>query len=74
LPFTENGLERFVIEDAVRLPVGRLGDRDPVDRSRALQAGGGVDDVARDDALALLRAGTESDHRLARVDPDPHLQ
>ena len=35
---------------------------------------GGVDDVAGDDPLALLGAGAERYHRLAGVDPDPHLQ
>ena len=47
---------------------------DAVHRRHPLQAGGGVDDVAGDDPLALPRPGTERDHRLARVDADPDLQ
>ena len=67
-------LERLVVEDALGRAVGLLRDRDPVHRRRALQARGGVDHVARHDPLALLRARAERNDRLARVDPDPHLQ
>ena len=67
-------LERLVLEDALGRAEGLLRARDPVDRRSALQARGRVDDVARDDPLALLRARVERDDRLARVDPDPHLQ
>ncbi len=34
----------------------------------------GVHDVTGDDALAELRSSAERDHRLAGVDPDPHLE
>ena len=67
-------LELLVLEDALGRAVRLLRDGDAVDRRRRLEAGGGVDDVAGDDALALLRTGAERDDRLARVDPDPHLQ
>ena len=67
-------LELLEVEDALGRAEGRLRDRDAVDGCGALEAGGGVDDVAGDDALALLRTGAERDDRLARVDPDPHLQ
>ena len=60
LPFTVHGLELLVVEDALRLAVGLLRDRDPVHRRRPLQAGSGVDDVARDDPLALFGAGAQA--------------
>ena len=74
LPLHLHGVERLVDEDLARLPVGRLADHERADRGGCLQAGGGVDDVAGRDSLALLRARTECDHRLAGVDADPHLQ
>ena len=67
-------LELLEVEDALGRAEGRLRDRDAVYRRRSLQARGSVDDVAGDDPLALLGAGAERDHRLARVDPDAHLQ
>ena len=55
-------------------PVGGLADEDAVDRRGRLQAGSGVDHVARGHPLALRRPGAEGDQRLARVDGDPQLQ
>ncbi len=69
-----NRLELLVLEDALGRPVRRLRDRDPVDRRRALQARGGVDDVAGDDAFALLRSRPKRDDRLARINADAELE
>jgi hypothetical protein len=67
-------LEGFVLEDVTRRPVRLLTNRDPVDRSRTLDTRRRVDDVAGDDALPLLRAGTHRDDRLAGIDANAHLQ
>ena len=67
-------LQPFVVEHALGLPVGLLGDGDPAHRGDSLEPRGGVDHVAGNDPLALLRAAAERHHRLARVDPDPDLQ
>ena len=67
-------LELLVLEDALRRAIRRLREGDAVDRRGALQAGGGVDDVAGDEPLALLGPGAEGDDRLAGVDADPHLE
>ena len=74
LPFTVTGSSSLVVEHALRLAVRLLRDRDPVHRRRPLQAGSRVDDVARDDPLALLGAGAKRDDRLAGVDADAHLE
>ncbi len=66
--------ERLVVEDPLRLSVGRLGDSDPAHRCRPLQARSGVHDVARDEPLSLLGAGTQGDDGLAGVDADPYLE
>ena len=50
-----------------RRAVGRLADEHAVDRRRGLQPGGGVDDVADDQRLALVGARVERDQRLAGV-------
>jgi hypothetical protein len=67
-------LELLVAKHPLRPPVGLLRDRDPVYRRCPLQARGGIDDVARDDALAMLGARAEGHHRLAGVDADADLQ
>ena len=46
----------------------------PFDGCRHLQAGGGVDHVARGHRLALARSRADGDERLAAVDPDAHPQ
>ena len=51
-----------------------LADEDPVDRSRGLQPGRSVHDVARNHALALVRRSVESDERLPRVDGDADVE
>jgi hypothetical protein len=66
--------QRLVLEHVAGRSIGLLADRDPVHRRRALDASGGVDDVAGDDPLSLLGAGAERHHRLARVDPDSYLR
>ena len=63
-----NSIARSV--DAVRC----LADEDAVHRRRRLDAGGGVDDVARDHALARLGARVHADERLAGVDGEAHLE
>jgi hypothetical protein len=63
---------------AADLALGRvervLADEDPVDRSRGLQPGRGVHDVACNHALAFVRRGVESDERLPRVDGDADVE
>ena len=68
-----NGLELLVVEDTFGLPVRLLRDRDPVHRRRTLQTGRRVDDVARDDPLALFGTSAQSDDRLPGADADPDL-
>ena len=53
--------------------VCRLIGEDSVDGRGALQARGGVDDVARGHALACLGARVEADERFAGRNGDPHL-
>ena len=66
LPFASTGVGVVVVDGVPRGAVGRLVDDDPVDRSGALQARGGVDDVARGHALAGVGPRVERDERLAR--------
>ncbi len=74
LALDRDGLELLELEDTLGRAIRRLGDGDAVDRRRALQSRGGIDDVAGDDPFALLRTRTERDDRLPRADPDPYLQ
>ena len=74
MPLTVDRLELLEVEDALRLPIRRLRAADAVDRRHSLQAGGRVDDVSRDETLALRPAGADGDDRLARVDPDANLE
>ncbi len=74
LPLHRHRLKRLVLEHAARRPVGLLPDRHPVHRRRTLDSSGRIDDVTGDHPFALLRAGGQRHHRLARVDPHPHLQ
>ena len=67
-------LELLEVEDALGRTEGRLRDRNAVDGCGALQAGGGVDDVAGDDALALLGTDAERHDGLSGIDPYPRLQ
>ena len=66
--------ELLVLEDTACRPVGLLADRDAVHRGGALDACGGVDDVAGDDPFPVFGAGTDCDDGFASVDPHPHLQ
>ena len=74
LPLHHHRLELLVLEHPARRPIGLLTDRNPAHRRRSLDTGSRVDDVTRDQPLPLLRASAERHHRLARVDPHPHLQ
>ena len=67
-------LELLEVEDALGRAEGRLRDRNAVDGCGALQAGGGVHDVASDDALAFLGTGAEHHDGLSGIDPHPRLQ
>src|SRR5213075_1585146 len=49
-PLDHDRLVRLVLEDALGRAEGRLRDGDAVDERRALKTGGGIDDVAGDDA------------------------
>ncbi len=72
LALRDDRLEGLVGDRALRRPHRRLVDEDVAHRSGRLQAGGDVDDVARDDALAALRARTERDDGLAGRDRGAH--
>ena len=74
LALDRHGLEFLVVEDALRLPERLLRARETVHRRLALQAGGGVDDIARDDSLALFGPRAESDHCLTGADADTNLE
>ena len=52
----------------------RRADENAVDRRGRLQARRGVDDVARDERLALGRVRVERDQRLTGVDGDADLE
>src|SRR5207247_5669164 len=65
-------LEFLVLNGVARRAVRDLADDDTTDGSNLLQAGGRVDDVAGNHALAFLRAGAECDDSLAGVDGSAH--
>ena len=62
------------LDRVTRRPIGRLVDEHTVDRRRALQAGGGVDDIARGHPLAGARLGVEPYEHLARRNSDAELE
>ena len=71
------GLHRLggpVVDRVARRAPCRLADEDAVDRCVRLEPRRGVDDVAGDHALALLRPGAERDERLPGVDADAELE
>ncbi len=74
LPLASTELGLAVVDHVLGRAVGGLADEDAVDRRGRLQAGRGVDHVARGHPLALRRPGAERDQRLARVDGDPQLE
>ncbi len=74
LALDRDRLELLEVEDALCRAVRRLRAADAVDRRHSLQAGRGVDDVSGNEPLALRPAGADGDDRLARVDPDAHLE
>ncbi len=74
LALDRDRLELLEVEDALGRAVRRLRAADAVDRRHSLEAGGGVDDVSRDESLAFRAAGADGDDRLTRVDPDAHLE
>ncbi len=63
-----------VLDRLPRRTVGRPVDKNAVDRRRGLQPGRRVDHIPGGHPLTLARARAERDQRLARRDPDPHLQ
>ena len=70
-------VDRFVcLEDdlAFRRPERHLTHQHPIHRRRRLQPGRGVHHIARHHPLTRLRIRADRDQRLARVDPDPHMQ
>ncbi len=67
-----HGLELLDLEPTPGGAIGGLADHDLARRGDALQPGRGVHHVTGD-VLPDDRAGRERDHRLARVDPDPHV-
>ena len=69
-----HGLGLAVVDRVAGRAPRRLADEDAVDRRVRLEPRSGVDDVARDHALALLRPRAERDERLARVDADTELE
>ena len=66
--------QRFVREHALGLPKRLLRYSDRIHRRARLNPRRSVDDVARDDRLALVRASLEQHDSLARIDPDPDLK
>ncbi len=69
-----HGLRLAVVDRVVGRAPCRLADEDAVDRRVRLEPRSGVDDVARDHALAFLRPRAERDECLARVDADTELE
>ena len=69
-----DGLEGLVFELRLRRSVRLLSDRNAADRGDALEARGGVHDVAGHDALAGLGARPERHHGLTGRDADADLQ
>ena len=67
-----DGFSVPVANTVTRRSICRLVDQDPVDRRRALEPRGRVDDVARGHALTLTRL--EGHECLARGDADPDLE
>ena len=65
---------RSVVDGVARRPIRRLVHEHAVDRSRALQAGGGVHDVPRGHPLALGRSRVEGHERFPGRDPDAELE
>ena len=63
-----------VVDRVARGAVRPFADEDPVDRRRALQPRGRVDDVAGDHRVALAGLRSERDERLAGVDGGADLQ
>ena len=62
------------LEDAFRGSIGRVRDHGGADRRSALQPRRRVHDVAGHECLTELGPRADGDHRLARIDPQPHLQ
>ena len=68
-----DGRRLLVLDRVTRGAVRRLVGEDAVDRSRALQASRGVDDVSRGHAFTGFRTCVQPDERLAGGDGDSHL-
>ena len=74
LPLHADGLDGLVLDDRARRPVRLLADEHAVHGSEALEPGGGVDHVSRDQSFPLRHVGVQRDDRLAGVDGHSHLQ
>src|SRR3954466_668698 len=74
LPLRLDRLRLAVIDDVARRAVRPLADEDAVDRRRALQPRGGVDDVAGHHCVALAGLRSERDERLTGVDGGADLE
>ena len=64
----------LVLDRVARRAIRDRAHEDAVDRRRGLQAGGGVHDVARDEALARGRIRVQLDERLTGVHADADVQ
>ena len=70
LALDHDRLERLVVDPVAGGPEGHLPHNDAVHGRHRLEARRRVDDVARDDALAVPGTSAERDDGLAGVDPD----
>jgi hypothetical protein len=66
-----DGHQLLVLDQRTGPAVGLLADHEGSDRRHALEARGGVDDVACGDSLALAGPGTQRDDRLTGRDRGP---
>ena len=73
LPLRATGWQASKAKTLLGGGVRRLADGDGHRRRRRLQAGGHVDGVAGEEALAARRVDVEAHERLAGVDADAHL-
>jgi hypothetical protein len=74
LPLHRDRLQRLVLEDVARHAINLLGNCDSVHGPCALDAGGGVDDIAGYQSFASLRVCAHRHDSLARVDAHAHVQ
>src|SRR6266542_3060330 len=74
LAFDCDGIEGCVLDDVLRGSVRDLSDDDAAHGRHFLKAGGRVDHVPGDHALALLRPSRKRDDSLARVHRRPYSQ